>query len=156
MIRTGLSAIALATLLLVAPAAMAQPAAPENGDARFTFHRAGDGYMRLDGRTGSVSSCNRRPSGWQCQAVPDERAALEAEIARLQADNAALKKELLGRSLPLPNGIHPDPPASVPNAQTSETRNEARLRRVMHEINKVWRRIVDMIASVQRDILNRT
>ena len=56
--------------------------------------------------------CNRRASGWQCQLVPDERAALEAEISRLQSDNAALKKELLSRSLPLPNGVRPDQPAA--------------------------------------------
>jgi hypothetical protein len=34
--------------------------------------------------------------------VPDERAALETEIARLQGENATLKKELLGRGLPIP------------------------------------------------------
>jgi len=150
-----LSPVLVIVLLALGAAAAGQPATPENGDGRFTFHRADDGYLRLDGKTGQVSLCNRRPSGWQCQVIPDERNALEAEIARLQADNAALKKELLSRNLPLPSGIHPDPPASGP-AQVSETRNEARLRRVMHEINKVWRRLVEMIASVQRDIMNRT
>ena len=80
---------------LALPAARAQAAQPENEDARFTFHRADDGYLRLDGRSGQVSICTRRPAGWLCQAVPDERAALENEIARLQSDNAALKKELL-------------------------------------------------------------
>ena len=155
MIRSALSAIVIAAATLAAPVAGAQPTAPENGDARFSFHRAGDGYMRLDQRTGQVSNCNRRPSGWQCQVVPDERAALEAEVARLQGDNATLKKELLSRNIALPSGVRPEPPAPSPNAQTAETRNEARLRRVMREIDKVWRRLVDMIASVQ-DILRRT
>ena len=63
--------------------------------------------LRLDGRTGQVSLCGRAAAGWACQAVPDERAALEAEIARLQDDNAALKKELLARGLPLPSGVKP-------------------------------------------------
>ena len=43
--------------------------------------------------------------------MPDERSALETEIARLQGD-ATLKKELLARGLPVP-GI-PSPPAARP------------------------------------------
>ena len=150
------ASIVIAASALVATAAPAQPSTPESGDARFTFHRADDGYMRLDGKTGQVSNCTRRPSGWQCQVVPDERSALEAEIERLQADNAALKKELLNRKLALPNGMRADPPVSSQNTHPPETRNEARLRRVMREIDKIWRRLVDMIAGVQRDIMKRT
>ena len=50
------------------------------------------------------------PAGWHCQPVPDERSALEAEIARLQGDNAALKKELLSRK-PAAAGRHASGPA---------------------------------------------
>ena len=103
---------------LAAAAAGAQPSSPEGGDTRFTFHRADDGYLRLDGRSGQVSMCQRRTTGWQCQLVPDERTALEAEISRLQSDNAALKKELLSRNLPLPDGMRPDQPG-VPNPRSS-------------------------------------
>ena len=39
--------------------------------------------------------------------VPDERSALETEIARLQGENATLKKELLARGLPLPGASSP-------------------------------------------------
>ena len=44
------------------------------------------------GEAGQVSLCNRRPAGWLCQAVPDDRTALEAEIARLQSDNAVAQE----------------------------------------------------------------
>src|SRR5262245_8638432 len=127
MIRTHIQAIVvvIAGLALSASAAVAQPSSPppsspESGDARFTFHRADDGYLRLDGRSGQVSMCYRRTSGWQCQVVPDERTALEAEISRLQSDNVALKKELLSRNLPLPNGMSSDqgsPKSSVQRPQ---------------------------------------
>ena len=154
MIRSGRWAIVIAASALTASIALAQPSTPENGDGRFTFHRAGDGYMRLDGKTGQVSMCNRRPAGWQCQVVPDERTALEAEIARLQSDNAALKKDILSRNLPLPNGIRPDTPAS-PDAQRPPGR-EDEVNSVVQMFEKVWRRLVEMIASVQRDITKRT
>ena len=154
MVRSGLPALVITVFAFAAPVA-AQPTAPENGgDGRYTFHRAGDGYMRLDGKTGQVSLCQRRSSGWQCQTVPDERSALEAEIARLQSDNAALKKELLSRNLLLPKNIRPDLPP-VADAQPAEPSRLTGFARIMREIDKVWRRLVDMVASVQRDIMQR-
>src|SRR5438128_5202234 len=101
MIRTGLLAVTVAAAVLAAPAGRAQSGQPENEESRFTFHRADDGYLRLDGRSGQVASCTRRPIGWTCELVPDERLALEAEIMRLQGDNAALKKALISRQLAL-------------------------------------------------------
>jgi hypothetical protein len=163
MIRTRLLAIcsmAIAGSVLTVAGAAAQPSSPDSGDARFTFHRADEGYLRLDGRSGQVSMCNRRTSGWQCQLVPDERTALEAEISRLQGDNAALKKELLSRSLPLPNGMSPD--QSAPKSQTPKSQvqrpqlpDDAELNRIMSFMEKVWRRMVEMILSVQRDLEKR-
>ena len=99
--------------------------------------------------------CNRRTSGWQCQLVPDERAALEAEIARLQSDNAALKKELLTRNLPLPGRHAPDEPASKSHVQRPQLPDDAELNRVMAVMEKIWRRMVEMILSVQRDLQKR-
>src|SRR5436190_2965411 len=98
-------------LMLAGLAASAQTTSAENEDSRYTFNRADDGYLRLDGRTGQVSLCTRRSVGWACRAVPDERTALEAEIARLQGENVALKKEFIARNLPLPGTVKPEPPA---------------------------------------------
>ena len=102
MVRIAFALLA-AGLALGAPV-LAQDAAPGPDDGRFAFHRVQDGFLRLDTRTGQVSMCARQTAGWACRAVADERAVLESEIARLQADNAALKKEMLARGLPLPNG----------------------------------------------------
>src|SRR5262249_39595870 len=112
MIRTAL--FVLATLALAGLAAWAQSTGPESDGSRYTFNRSDDGYLRLDGRTGQVAICARRRVGWTCEAVPDERAALEAEIARLQGENTAVKKELLARNLPLPGTVKPEPPAAEP------------------------------------------
>ena len=87
-----------------ADGASAQNGAPDTENGRYSFNRVEDGYLRLDQRTGQVSVCARRNLGWSCHPVPDERTALEDEIARLQRDNAALKKEMLARGITPPGG----------------------------------------------------
>ena len=67
-------------------AGWAQSIPAESDDSRYTFKQVDGGYLRLDGRTGQVSICTPRAVGRACQAVADERTALETEIARLQAE----------------------------------------------------------------------
>ena len=154
MIRTG--AFIIAGLGLAVPSvAWGQTAEPQSDDKRYTFNRVDEGYLRLDGRTGQVSICAQRPAGWACQAVPDERAALEAEIARLQAENAAVKKELIARNLPLPGTVKPDAPAANPDEPRLQLPNDADLNKVMNFVEKVWRRLLEMIATVHKDVLKK-
>src|SRR5581483_11719853 len=99
---------------------------------------------------------------WSCKLVPDERAALEGEIARLQRENAALKKSLLSKGLDLPPGAvadaapadKPVPPAEVPNAapQPPKAPSEAELDRAIAYMKNVWRKLVDMMLDLQRDV----
>jgi hypothetical protein len=151
MTRIGLAVVVAAALAV--PSAHAQ-SGPDNEDGRFTFHRADGSYLRLDGRTGQVSTCTRRPAGWQCQAAPDERAALEAEIARLQADNGSLKRELLSRNLPLPGGVKADPLARSEEPR-GQPPTDAELNRVMAIMEKIWRRMVEMIVTTQKDMMKQ-
>ena len=155
MVRNGMLVLVIAGCALTAPAARGQSLASDNEDARFTFHRTEDGYLRLDGRSGQVSTCNRRPAGWLCQAVPDERAVLEGELARLQTENAALKKELLAHNLPLPGTIRPDPPPK-PAEPRLQLPSDAEFNQVVNFIEKVWRRLAEMITNVQRDLLKKS
>lgn len=150
------------------PPAASSPAAPSpgNDDGRYTFHRVQDNFVRLDGRTGDVSVCGREAMGWTCRAVPDERVALEAAIGRLQGDNATLKRELLARGLPLPSGMKADPPA-VADANKAPAKpadpglspklpSDAEVDRVMGFIEKVWRRLVELMVDFQRDMQRKS
>jgi hypothetical protein len=154
MVRTALSVLILT--LFAGSAGWAQSTLGEGDDSRYTFNRADEGYLRLDGRTGQVSICTRRAVGWACQAVADERTALEAEIARLQAENVALKKELLARNLALPGTVKPAEPAPKPEEPRLQPPNDADLNKMMTFLDKVWRRLVDMIVSLQKDMLNKS
>src|SRR5438105_7871374 len=50
--RKGLLAVILGFIALLTGLARADNGAAENDDSRFTFHRAADGFVRLDGRSG--------------------------------------------------------------------------------------------------------
>jgi hypothetical protein len=132
-----------------------RPAAEEH---RYSFHRVRDDFLRLDSRTGEVTQCGWNATGWSCKAVPDERAALESEIARLQRENAALKQSLLTRGLDLPGGIKPDAPAAkAPEAAPApKSPNAADLDRAIAFVKDVWRRLVEMMVELQRDIQRKS
>jgi hypothetical protein len=117
------------------------------------LHRTDEGYLRLDGRSGQVSLCLKRSAGWECQVVPDERSALEGEIARLQSDNANLKRELLAHNLPLPGGVRPG--VSGREEERLQLPSDAELNQMMSFIEKVWKRMVEMIVTTQKDIMKK-
>jgi hypothetical protein len=148
--------LAVVGLAFAGSAAWAQSPPPEAADSRYTFHRVDDGFVRLDGRTGQVSMCVQRPIGWACQAVPDERTALEAEIARLQGESAALKKQLIARNLPLPGAVRPEPPAAKEESPRLQLPNDADLDKVVTFFEKIWRRFVEVIVTLQKDLQNKT
>lgn len=147
---------ALSALLASLPAA-AQNGMPDSEGGRYTFSRADDGYLRLDQQTGQVSLCTRRSVGWACYPVPDERSALEEEIARLQKDNAAMKKELLARGIQLPgmksSQAKPEATKPAPEAGPSvQGPSDAELDRAMAVMERLWRRLVEMVQRVQKEL----
>ncbi|MGV3633647.1 MAG: hypothetical protein ACO1NY_04810 [Pseudorhodoplanes sp.] len=140
-------------LLLTALPAAAQSNAPETENGRYSLTPIDDGFLRLDTRTGRVSVCSRRAMGWSCHPVPDERAALEDEIARLQRDNATLKKDMLARGITPPGA--PTAPAPVPGPAekpTLKVPSDAELDRAMAVMERMWKRLVEMVQRWQREM----
>lgn len=130
-------------------------AAPDTENGRFTFHRVDEGYLRLDSRSGQVSVCARKPVGWACHPVPDERQALEAEIARLQTDNGVLKKELLARNIPLPGGVKTDSPqVRLPEVEL-KLPSDADVERALNFLERTWRRLAEKLSAIQRDYFGK-
>jgi hypothetical protein len=87
----------VAYVALAIPPAAAQRLMPDNGNGRYSLVPKGDGFMRLDSRTGEISICAWRGAGWECVGVPDDRAAYDAEIGRLRDMVERLKRELAAR-----------------------------------------------------------
>jgi hypothetical protein len=139
------SFVLVSAVVAFAPAAYAQTA-PDTENGRYVFNQVSDGMLRLDTRTGQVSLCAKKDSGWACNAVPDERQALESEITRLQRENGALKKDMIARGLPLPSGVTGRPPSSQRELNlTVPLPSDAEIDRMMSALEKMWKRLTDMV-----------
>ena len=163
---TSLAAVVWA-LGLAGAAAAAGQAMPDTENGRYALSTTPDGVLRLDTRTGAVSTCGNSGAGWACYAVPDERAALDAEIGRLQADNERLKAELASREPTVPGKIEEPLPKSdsmkkgAPKAAEGERKIEIPLPsdrdmdRMMSFLERAWKRLIEMANRVQKDVNGR-
>jgi hypothetical protein len=143
--------------------AAAAESMPDSENGRYALSPVSDGVIRLDTRTGAVSTCTNSGSGWACYTVPDERAALDAEIGRLQADNEKLKTELAAREPTVSGKIQEALPKSdslkkpEPKVADGERKIEIPLPsdrdmdRMMSFLERAWRRLVEMAGRVQKD-----
>jgi hypothetical protein len=155
---------------LAGPNAVAQ-SAPDSENGRYTLSPIADGVIRLDTRTGAVSTCNNAGAGWACYVVPDERAAYDQEIGRLQAENETskaevekLKAELASRppvaeskteeALPKSDQLNKAEPkvAESPRKIEIPLPSDRDMDRVMSFLEQAWRRLVEMANRMQKDV----
>ena len=146
-----------------AGAAAAQPM-PDTENGRYALSPIADGVIRLDTRTGAVSTCTNSATGWACYAIPDERDALDQEIGRLQADNEKLKAQLAAQAPTAPGKIDEPLPKSdslkppEPKVAEGERKIEIPLPsdrdmdRMMSFLERAWRRLMEMADRMQKDV----
>lgn len=141
---------------------------------RYSFNRVDDGFLRLDNASGEVAYCSTRPVGWACEAVAIDRSVLEtetasdqkqvalltkldSEIARLHDEVASLKREIAALKEPPP----PRPPAdlSAPlekgSASSGNLPTQQDMARAREYLEETWRRLVEMIVTIQKDIMRK-
>ena len=164
------------TLAMLIAGAAAAGAMPDGENGRYAMSATPDGVLRLDTRTGAMSTCSNSGAGWACYAIPDERAAMDAEIGRLQADNDRLKAQLAARdpvvtgktdeALPKSDALPKDEsqPKSdslrKPEPKVAEggrkieipLPSDRDMDRMMSFLEGAWRRLIDMANRVQRDV----
>jgi hypothetical protein len=134
------------------------PAADGN---RFSFVRVDDGFLRFDLKSGQVAYCNSRPEGWGCQAVPENRSALEREVDSLKGEVAALKRQVEELREPAP----PRPPAPIPPPQTAppsqgditrDAPGHDDIARAKAMLQDVWDRLVATIVGIKNDVMRKS
>ena len=145
------------------------PAVPASG-GRFTFNRIDNGFLRLDTQSGEVAYCRAQAAGWACQAVPENRSGLEADVARLQSDMTALKtlksdivrlqdeiaavrREVAALKEPPPADL--TPPGKSDDVVIKLPSHED-IARARNFIEKTWHRLVEMITAVQKDMMQKS
>jgi hypothetical protein len=156
-IRFSLILSVTAVSLAGAGAAIAE-SMPDTENGRYALQPSGDGVMRLDTRTGAVSSCSNSPSGWACYMAPDERKAMDEEIGRLQAENQKLKEQLASATAGKTDEATPKSgKQDTPKAAQGERKIEVPLPsdedvdRVISFLQRAWQRLVDMANRMQKD-----
>lgn len=161
--------VAAAVLLLSVGsigAATAQ-SAPDTENGRYALSPIAGGVMKLNTRSGDVSTCINTGTGWACYAVPDERAALDAEIGRLQSDNEKLKVQLAARE-PTVSGKIDEPLPKADSLKKPEPKvaegerkieiplpSDRDLDRVMSFLEQAWKRLIEMANRVQKDFTGK-
>jgi hypothetical protein len=162
MMNKAIAAAAVAIGCLAGGAGVAQTM-PDTENGRYTLSPVADGMLRLDTRTGVTSICSDKGAGWACYAMPDERAAFDQEIGRLQKDNAALKAQLAQREptvtgkidepLPKTDSLKkPDPKVAEGERKLEiPLPSDRDMDRVMAFVEQAWRRLVEMANRMQKD-----
>ena len=152
-----------AALLAIGGGLVAAQSAPDSENGRYTMTPVPEGVLRLDSRTGTVSTCSNNGAGWACYAVPDERAALDAEIGRLQAEVEKLKTELaagpsvsgkIEEALPKSDSLKKAEPKVAEENRRIEIPlpSDQDVDRVMSLLERAWRRLMDMANRMQKDM----
>jgi hypothetical protein len=173
-----LSGLSVAGLIAFGSAVAPADPMPDTENGRYALSPIADGVLRLDTRTGAVSTCTNNGTGWACYSVPDERAAMDAEIGRLEADNEKLKTQLAAREStvqgkveapkidePLPKGDSQKQPVEPKVADGGRKIEIPRIEiplpsdrdmdRMMSALEQAWRRLVDIANRVQKDVSGR-
>ncbi|HWZ08815.1 MAG TPA: hypothetical protein VNY53_18125 [Bradyrhizobium sp.] len=144
---------------------------PDSENGRYALSPIADGVIRLDTRTGAVSTCNNAGAGWACYSMPDERAALDAEIGRLQAENERSKAELetlraelaasqpevkgkVDEALPKSDSLKKPEPKTAEGERKIEIPlpSERDMDRVMSFLERAWQRLVEIANRMQKDV----
>src|SRR5262245_28187376 len=136
---------------------------PVSTPSRFSFNRVENGFLRHDNSTGEVAYCGQA-AAWTCQAIPIDRpsgtesAKLKTEIVRLQEDIAALKKDLAALKDPPPPRPPADltPPSDKAPDVTIKLPSPEEMARAREFIESTWRRLVEMIVTMQKDLMRKS
>lgn len=152
--RTTHSASLFCAISLLGIASASAQSMPDSENGRYTLSAVKDGVVRLDTRTGTVSTCTDKGNGWACYVVPDERAALDTEIGRLQKENEALKAQLAAQDSAATGksaDVLPKPKNDGERKIEIPLPSDRDMDRVMNTIENAWRRLVEMAGRLQRD-----
>lgn len=127
---------------LVVPAVLAflvAASAQSEETDRYRLEKSADGYVRMDTRTGAMSTCHERTGQLVCEMAADERSAYQDEIDRLQASVKALD----ARVAKLENSLSARLESNLPS--------EEDFNRTMSYMERFLRGFMDIVKDMDKD-----
>ncbi len=127
----------------------AAPEGEEQRPGRYVMTPTEGGFLRLDSQTGAVSLCQRNDGKYSCEAVPDDRRALESEIDRLATENKDLKgavkqlEEMLAQPDPERRADRRGPRLQLPSEEDVD--------RAMTYIQRMMRKFKEKLRELEED-----
>jgi hypothetical protein len=137
---------------------------PVQPRGRYSYAPVDEGFLRFDHKEGEVALCKPGASGWSCEPVDDKTAAArqkepadtEKALQTLRDDIAGLKRDIAALRQPPPPPPHPVPPDTVPSSEdTGSITLKQDVARARGFIANTWRRLVDMIDHLRKDMLRK-
>lgn len=104
---------------------------------RYTLERSGDAFVRLDKRTGEMSTCEDRSGQLICRMAADDRLAFEDELDRLRDQISLLE----GRVAALEQG-----------SERKALPSEDEFDRTMSYMQRFFRGFLDIVKEFDRDL----
>ena len=106
-----------------------------------------DGFVRLDTETGAVSHCKRIVDTWHCDAIAEDKAALERQVQTLSRQVDALTAEVGGLREQLATLK-----AAPAEPQTKRTPDEEReFDKAMGFAERLMKRFFEMVRDLKGD-----
>ena len=131
------------------------PTAGSQASDRFQIIQSGDKILRVDRATGAVSICRQATDRWTCEMVPDDRAAMEAEMERTIALSEKFKARIDALETRLAELEKAERERSAiakdSDRDTWSHRAEEEFDRMMDFSEKAMRRFFGMVRSLRED-----
>lgn len=133
---------------------LAMPPPPRG---RYSFAPVDEGFLRLDHKSGDVALCRSQAGNWSCASVPDSAAAQQKEIDELRNEVTALKKEIASlRESPPPRPLAELAPRPEHDRGIKlELPSKEDIARARVFIEDTWRRLVEIIENLQKDMMHK-
>ncbi len=90
------ASLLLALAFAIPPAFPLPVLAQDGANDRYSLEKSESGFVRLDRQTGAVTLCTEAEGTLTCRMGADERAAYDADLARLEKRVEALERQVAG------------------------------------------------------------
>lgn len=122
--RTVIAVLGCVSFLAAAAPFEARAQVHDDGKGRYTMSPVEGGVLRLDKETGAMALCTNRNEKLVCDPVDDRARADDGQLAKLEAENRALKDRVKALEESAAKGDNPNAPVAPENKMQLPTEEE--------------------------------